>query len=170
MRKYIRKKQLAKTKPILLFFIICTIFVPIVFMYNLNNFIVKRFNNSFLEIPKDGSLLNELEFKLANNIFLDSRYIDRVNTEKPLMASPLLSEKMPNLTYRLNRLAANYSNIRPGIFVWDYSTGKYVDIDANRAVQASSMIKIPVLLQMFKHAEKGLVDLHGIMNTEDHYM
>lgn len=170
MRKYIRKKQLAKTKPILLFFIICTIFIPIVFMYNLNNFILKKFNNSFIEIPKDGSLLNEMEFKLANNIFLDSRYIDTANTDKPLMVSPPLSEKMPNLTYRLNRLAANYSGIRPGIFVWDYSTGKYVDIEANRAVPAASMIKIPVLLQLFKRAEKGLVDLRGIMSTEDHYI
>lgn len=170
MRNYVRKKQAAKMKFLIIFFMILGIIVPQVFITNINTIFLKKYKNKGVEIPQSVSYIDSAEFSIADNIFLDTKYIDQVNTEKPLMTSPVLTEKMSNLTRMLKNLMAGYPELNPGIFIWDYNTGKYVDINADKAYSAASIIKVPVLFQVFKRAEKGLLDLNDLMNTENAFI
>lgn len=151
---------------LIIFFTILGLIVPVVFINNLNSVILKKFNNSNIKVPTGISYLNSAEFSIADNVFLDTKYLDPVNTENPVMSSPVITGKMPNLTRKLKNLMASYPRLKPGIFIWDYTTGKYVNINADRVYSAASIIKLPLLFQLFKRTEKGLVNLNDSMSTE----
>ena len=76
---------------------------------------------------------------------------------------------MPNLTAKLNNLIAQYPTIKPTIYVWDFETGQYINIKADETYPAASIIKIPVLLQLFRSIEMGQVNLHDTMRLTDYY-
>ena len=57
---------------------------------------------------------------------------------------------MPVLKQKLLELGTLFPTIKPSVYVWDYETGNYVDINANKSYSAASIIKIPVLLELFK--------------------
>jgi len=165
-RARIRKKQAARIRFLIIFFTVLGLIIPVVFMHNFYNVYLKRFNNSSVKIPKEISYLHSAEFSIADSTFLDTKYIDPVNTENPLMLSPIMTEEMPNLKRKLKNLMASYPRLKPGILIWDYSTGKYVNINANREYSAASINKLAILYQLFRRAEKGLIDLNDSMSTE----
>lgn len=170
MRYAVRKKQAARTR---FFIVLCLVFgllLPVIFMSNLNNLVLKKFRNSNIKVPDGISFLKSAEASIADNIFLGERYFDYVNTKDPIMNSPLLAGEMPNLERNLKNLMASYPRLKPGIFIWDYNTGKYVTINADKIYPAASIIKIPVLFQLYRRAEKGLVDLNASMSTTEPFI
>ncbi len=44
---------------------------------------------------------------------------------------------MPVLESKLRKLMAGYKTIEPSIFVWDFATGKYADINASKTYSAA---------------------------------
>ena len=170
MKYIIRKKQAEKAKFFIVLLTIFGLLIPFIFMNNLNTLFLKKFRNSYVMIPNDISFLSTTEAQLADNIFLGTRYVDYINSEDPEMDSPTLVEEMPNLTRQLKNLVVSYSSLKPGIFIWDYSTGKYVNINADKIFPAASIIKIPILFQLYRRAEKGLVDLDSSMSTSEPFL
>ncbi len=165
-RKNIREKQAARTRFLLILFTVLGIIVPLVFLNDFNYIFLKQFKNGNIKVPTNLSYLNSAEFSIADDVFLDTKYIDSVNTRNPLMNSPVLTEKMLNLTRKLKNLMASYPRLKPGIFIWDYSTGKYVDINANKVYSTASIIKLPLLFQLYRREEKGLINLKDSRSTE----
>ncbi len=155
---------------LILFFSIFSLIVPLVFFNNLNNIFLKKFNNNNIKIPGEIFYLDSAEFSIADNTFLDTRYLDPVNTENPLVKSPIMTGEMLNLKRKLKNLMASYPRLKSGIFIWDYSTGKYVTINADKGFPAASIIKLPILFQLFKRSEKGLIDLSDSMSTENAFI
>ena len=170
MKYLIRKKQAEKAKFFIVLVVIFGFLIPFIFMNNLNTLFLKKFRNSSIAIPDDISYLSITETQLADNTFLGTRYVDYINSEDPEMDSPNLVAEMPNLTRQLKNLVASYSSLKPGIFIWDYSTGQYVNINADKMFPAASIIKIPILFQLYKRAEKGLVDLDASMSTSEPFI
>lgn len=170
MRYAVRKKQAARTKFFIIFCLVFGLLLPVIFMNNLNNLFLNKFRNSNIKMPSDITYLNSTETLLADNVFLDTKYLDYVNTKNPLMNSPMLSAEMSNLTRNLKNLIASYPRLKPGIFIWDYSTGKYVSINANKIYPAASIIKIPVLYQLYRRAEKGQINLNDSMSTSKPFL
>jgi len=170
MRYSIRKKQAAKTRFFIVFCLVFGLLLPVIFMNNLDNLVLKKFRNSDIKVPADISFLKSAESSIADNIFLGEGYFDYVNTKDPIMSSPLLAGEMPNLERKLKNLMASYPRLKPGIFVWDYATGKYVAINADKIYPAASIIKVPVLFQLYRRAEKGLIDLDGAMSTTEPFV
>jgi len=66
-------------------------------------------------------------------------------------------------------LNAQYPQIKPAIYVWSFETGKYTAIDANKVYPAASIIKVPVLAQLFKSIESNQVSLYDTMNLTEYY-
>lgn len=163
MRKTIRKKQAAKTRFFIIFCLVFGVLMPVIFMNNINNLFLKKFRNSDIKVPTDVSYMSSAECLISDNVFMDTRYLDFVNTKNPVMNTPVLTREMPNLTRNLKNIMVKYPSLNPGIFIWDYSTGGYVDINADKIYPAASIIKIPILYQLYRRAEKGLVDLNSSM-------
>ena len=171
MRKNIKKQQAARIRFLVVFFIVFSIIMPKIFIENYNNLFFNKLVNKNIQIPKDISFLNQAEYAIANNgDFLDTKLIDEVNTKNSLMKAPVLNWKMYKLTNQLKYLAAAYPQLKAGIFIWDYNTGGYVDINGEGVFPTASIIKLPVLFQVFRRAEKGLINLNDKISLTNYYV
>ena len=74
-----------------------------------------------------------------------------------------------NLEYSLKSLASSYPALKPSIYVWDYESGKYADLNANEVYATASIIKIPVLIQLFKSIEMGMLSLDDKIAMTNYY-
>lgn len=171
MRKNIKKQQSEKLKFLVVFFILFSIIMPNIFFENYNNLFLNKIKNENIQIPKDITFLNQAEYAITNNgDFLNTKFLDDINTENPLMKAPILKGKMYNLTNRLKYLSSLYPQLETGIFIWDYNTGRYVDINGDKIFPTASIIKLPVMFQLFRRVEKGLINLNDKINLTDYYV
>ena len=107
---------------------------------------------------------------LSNNWFLGHRGFGYSADEKKAQMSSLKENvKMPVLTQELMNLMENYKTVKPAVFVWDYDTQNYVDINASEIYATASIIKIPVLIDVFKSIEAGQISLEDTIPLTEYY-
>jgi len=106
---------------------------------------------------------------LNNNLFLDKYLLQGAEAKKPQMLALNLNERLYGLESQLNNLSSLYPSIHPSIFVWDYDTGNYAGINSNEEFSAASIIKIPVLLQLFRSIEAGQLTIFDTMTLTQYY-
>ena len=73
------------------------------------------------------------------------------------------------LKNHLFALMKEYPTINPAIYVWEYENGKYIDINANKQYSAASIIKLPVLVRLFKSIESQQLTIYDDMILTDYY-
>jgi len=129
---------------------------------------MNNIRNSKIKVDAD-KLVNQSSLMIANTNFLGRNFIGHVNYKKPVMEQLELNHNMPNLEARIKYLTAQYPNLKPGIFIWDYQTKNYVSINGDMQTPAASIIKVPILLQMFKRIELGELDLYEKFNMTSYY-
>lgn len=106
---------------------------------------------------------------LYKDLFLGKYVIKDTDYKNPVMLD--MSEGYENMALkkRLLNLAQNYPRIKPSVYVWEYGTKSYVNINADEIYPAASIIKIPVLIQMFREIENGKFSLYDTMVLNDYY-
>lgn len=128
------------------------------------------FGNSYSEVKVDyNELYSPTVNYLSNDLMLNTRLLSGAQTKKPKMSKLYLSDKMPALEANLQKLMLQYKTIQPSAFVWDYETGKYVDINASKVYSAASIIKIPILIQLFKSIESNQLTIYDEMTLTPYY-
>ncbi len=167
------RKEKKKQHPLggLIILIFMVVLVSSVFPYTYNNFTRQLLfgpQNQSVNVNYD-DLYSPTSNYLKNDYFLGKNFLKSAEPKKPLMSSFYLAEEMQGLTARLNRLAQNYPTINPSVFVWDFETGKYVNIRANQQYPSASIIKLPVLLELFRSIELGQVGLSDRMQLTEYY-
>lgn len=173
-RKLIRKTVKKQKRVPFGFFLTMLIFLCLVLPKCYSSFydgvFFNRMNNSHIKMPDDNLLVNRAESSLANDYFLGHDLIASVNKSGSIFKHLPLTHKMSKLSNRLQYLINQNPQISPGIFVYDFTTGKYLDINAQEEFPTASMIKIPILLQLFKRAEMGYANLDSEMSITDYYL
>lgn len=169
-RKKMQKKQTRKFGIKLLVILLLGFIVYQTFLNTYDYLYLRRVQNASIQIPSNITFYNSAENYLANDYFLDSKFLGDVSFEKPLMKHLTLNKPMAKLTSRLKNLASQYPAIEPGIFIWDASSRQYVDINADKEYPTASIIKIPILFQLYKRAEMGLINLTDKMSIEEYYL
>ena len=108
---------------------------------------------------------------LYNDLFLNRRLLVPAKLKTPEMTPLYLTTDMFNLESKLLKLMNKYKvmRIEPAIFVWDYETGKYVDINGSEIYSAASIIKIPVLIRLFKSIEANQLTIYDEMFLTSYY-
>lgn len=106
---------------------------------------------------------------MSNDWFMGNRMLVGSETKKPEMSTFFTSSEMVDLKRHLITLMGAYPKIKPAIYVWDYDTGKYVNINGDKIYSAASIIKIPVLVQMFKLIEDNHFILSDKMALTNYY-
>lgn len=114
-------------------------------------------------------LLKPTSNYLSNDLFLNQRMLAGANTQKPQMSKIYKTEKMTVLETGLNQLIKKYPTVEPAIFVWDFDTSKYVDIKSTKVYSAASIVKIPVLIQLFKTIETNKFSIYNEMTLTEYY-
>ena len=106
---------------------------------------------------------------LSNHWFMGSRSLESADTKKPEMTALTEGSKLSDLESQLNNLASMYPSIHPSVYVWDYETGNYVDINADEIFPTASIIKLPVLVELFKSIEKNQLTIYDEMPLTEYY-
>ncbi len=107
---------------------------------------------------------------LSNDLFLNRMLltptVQKTHSEVTTMYH---TTEMSGLKNQLLNLAAQYPKIHPAVYVWEYENGKYVDINGEEQFSAASIIKLPVLVRMFKSIEAGQMTIYDEMVLTDYY-
>lgn len=107
---------------------------------------------------------------LSNSWFGNRRMFNYSANSKNAQMVPLKENvNMPVLKQELLNLMDNYQTVKPAIFVWDYETQNYIDINASESYATASIIKIPVLIDVFKSIEAGQFSLDDKMPLTEYY-
>ncbi len=107
---------------------------------------------------------------LANNLFLgENSFHYEADPKHAQMLTLKENVNMPSLESEILNLMEQYPDVKPSVYVWDYETGNYTDINASAIFPAASIIKIPVLIDLFKSIEIGAIDLNEKMPLTEYY-
>lgn len=164
-----------KKKNPLRFLISCFILIfllGIIFSYGINGITKTIFNPApYKNITTD---LNNIAFPL-NNYFSNSWFLGENSLrfaaigKNAQMVDIKENVDMPSLKSELLSLMEQYSQVKPAIYVWDYETQNYVDINASQTYSTASIIKIPVLIDLFKSIELNQLTLEETMPLTEYY-
>lgn len=106
---------------------------------------------------------------LNNTHFFGKNFLNPVFVKNAQMIRIYEAGTMPALEAKLKNLAAMYPTITPSVYVWEYATGKSASLDSDRIFSAASIIKLPVLLHLFKSIEAGEISLKDTIQMTDYY-
>lgn len=91
---------------------------------------------------------------LSNYSFLNQT-IEYPTAKKDTKMKPLFyGDRLVELENSLKNLNKKYANIKPAIFVWSMDNSNFVDINGDVIYPSASIIKLPVLIQMYKSIEE----------------
>ncbi len=116
------------------------------------------------------SIANPVTNYLSNDLFLNrlllTPTVQKTHSEVTTMYH---TTEMTDLKQQLLNLASQYPMIKPAIYVWEYENGKFVDINADKMYSAASIIKLPVLIRMFKSIEAKQMTIYDEMTLTNYY-
>lgn len=152
--------------------------ISLVFFTLVAIFIIPAMFNKYIKAIPSGSryanirvdyekFVHPLETYLANDWSLGVRTIQGANTKNPKMLPIKENQQMGVLRNRLVALQQQYPTIHSSIYVWDYNDGNYVDINADEIFSAASIIKLPVLVALFRNIENGQTSIYDEMILTD---
>ncbi len=111
-------------------------------------------------------ITNYLNNDLYGNYLLLTPTIQKTHSEVTTMYH---TSEMSDLKKQLINLMSQYPSIKPAIYVWEYDKGQYVDINADKIYSAASIIKLPVLVRMFKSIEENQFSIYDEMKMLEQY-
>ena len=114
-------------------------------------------------------IIDPPEARVYNSIFMGEYLRTPVNKHNREISSLYLTQRMTGLEHRLRDLMKSYPKIEPGIFVWEYDSGRYLGINEDKIYPAASIIKIPVLVRLFKSIEANQLTIYDEMTLTDYY-
>lgn len=147
-----KTKRNSKKKVVAALFVWSSILLG-AFSINKPNFLepvyLNRLNNSDLEFKAESVYAPTLNY--ANNLsFLNTNILASIPETKKGKLLPINSTgELTSLKNSILPILDNYKNLHAGIYIYDYHTGKTVDINKDEVFPAASIIKIPVLLDFF---------------------
>ena len=168
------KRKTSKKKNLFQFVVSCSILLFMLFYvmpFSFNNITKAMFvPTPYKNIKTD---LKNLSFPtqnyLSNAWFMGDRSF-RMAEDKDAQMIPLKENvNMPVLQSELQDLAKLYPTVEPSVYVWDYETQNYVDINASKIYSTASIIKIPVLIDVFKSIEAGQISLEDKIPLTEYY-
>ena len=109
---------------------------------------------------------NYLSNDLFHNRLMLTPTIEKTHSEITTMYH---TNEMAGLKKQLQGLMKEYPMVKPAIYVWEYENGKYVDINGDELYSAASIIKLPVLVRLFKSIEANQMTIFDDMLLTDYY-
>lgn len=109
---------------------------------------------------------NYISNDMFNNRLLLTPTIQKTHSEVTTMYH---TNEIPGLKSQIQALMKEYPTVKPSIYVWEYENGKYLDINGDSLYSAASIIKLPVLVRLFKSIEAQQMTIYDDMILTDYY-
>ena len=107
---------------------------------------------------------------LSNNWYMGERKFSfAANANKAEMVSIKEGSVIEGLQNSLLKLMEEYPTVQSALYVWDYQTQDYVDINASQIYPVASIIKLPVLIDLYKSIENGSISLDDTIALTEYY-
>ena len=109
-------------------------------------------------------MANPVTNYIYNDVFNDKVLLTPTLQKKHCEVTTMYhTDEITDLKSQLYTLMKQYPAIKPSIYVWGYDQGRYVDINANKMYSAASIIKLPVLVRLFKSIEANQLTIFDEM-------
>ena len=166
-----KKKKISKVKvKKLVSFVFSLFLIFFIFPFVTKNFIIPMFKKPVKLARIDYyTIMYPSRQYLYNDIFMNRHILSSANLTSPVMKRMKERQEMISLKLGLLTLMKNYPQIQPSIYVWDYRTGNYIDINSTQRFPAASIIKLPILLDMFRNIESNEIDIKDNVEITDYY-
>lgn len=116
------------------------------------------------------SMSNPVTNYISNDLFMNrlllTPTLQKTHSEITTMYH---TNEMKGLKSQLLSLMREYPMITPAIYVWEYENGRFVDINGDKIYSAASIIKLPVLVRLFKSIEANQLTIYDEMLLTDYY-
>lgn len=129
---------------------------------------INKIKNSHIAADAN-TIYNKSEQLLANTRLFNRSFIGEIATQKPQMEQLTLNAPMYTLKSNLQYLLNQYPHLEAGIFIWDYQSKNFVSINGDMQIPAASIIKVPILVQMFKRIESNNLSLYEKVQMTPYY-
>ncbi len=126
--------------------------IPYNYVKHFEPMILNRFLNRNIEFKAENFVSPTLHY-LSNADFNGKRLLVPVRKSQKQMVPLVTSTRMFILEEELKNLSARYPHIKPSIYVWDYTRSRNAEINANEAIPSASIIKLPILVELFRRSE-----------------
>lgn len=115
-------------------------------------------------------IVNPTTMYLNNNLFMNVLSLNgALSGKKSAMQNLQEASELTDLEISIKNIMSMFPSIHPSVYVWDYDTGNYAEINGDEVFSAASIIKVPVLLQLFKSIEAGQTNLYDQMPLTEYY-
>ena len=116
------------------------------------------------------AISNPISNYLSNDLFLNQMLVTPTKQKTHSEVTTMYhTSEMKALKLQLENLMKQYPMIHPAVYVWEYENGKYLDINADEQFSAASIIKLPVLVRLFKSVEANQTTIFDEMVLTDYY-
>jgi beta-lactamase class A len=160
-KAYIRKQQQAALRRLIFLLILCIIFTTVIFKVTYRH-VYLPVVNSKLELKLDKNFLNSsvAMFSTADLLGHQTIFDDTYKAGfKSIMRPIPLRRELKGLKRQLLPIVNSDPDYTAGIFIWDAQTHNFVSINGDRAFSTASIIKIPVLIELFRRIDYGLTKI-----------
>ena len=164
----IRKKKIVKRfnplKLILRFiftsFLLCIFSyfaAPFLYFNYFEPLVVNHFLNRNIKIDIEPYVSRHLNY-LYNSELFGKHLIVPVNHNTKTMIPIITSGELSITKKQLFDLFKKYPNMQPAVYVWEYSSAKEVSINSDVSFPAASIIKLPILFELFRKIDRSEKD------------
>ena len=116
------------------------------------------------------SIANPTANYLANDIFNNLQMLTPTVVKPHNEVTTMYhTAEMLDLKNQIKTLMSQYPSIKPSIYAWEYEQGRYLDIDSEKIYPAASIIKLPILVRMFKSIEANQFTIYDEMKMIEQY-
>lgn len=165
-RKKLRRQAFIKKQQQLalrrLFFLAVIFILAITGIYKISyRHIYLPLKNSKLNLVVDKNFLNSSTAILATTDVLGDRNLfnnSNVSYFSPIMKPMPLNKELIHLKNQLLPILNSDPQYKAGLFIWDSKTHNFVSIRSDQAFATASIIKIPVLIELYRQIDQGLID------------
>lgn len=116
------------------------------------------------------SIANPVANYIHNDLFLNQLLLTpTIQKQHSEVTTMYQTREMTGLKKEIEDLMKNYTQIKPSIYAWEYDQGEYLNINADEIYPAASIIKLPILVRMFKSIEANQFTIYDEMKMLEQY-
>ncbi len=121
--------------------------------YNFKHYFEVLFLNRFLNrnlTLKTDSFVSPLSDYIYNSFFMGDYQLTPITNKTKEVTDIQIVSELKDTKIKLLELFKKYPKLTPSVFVWEYSTGSGLEINADELYPSASIIKIPIAFELIR--------------------
>lgn len=127
---------------------------PYGYRHFIEPFFVNRILNRNIKLDVSGFINPTYEY-LHNSYLLGEPLVVSVNSKANVLSQIVSNGELTSTKQKLLNLFEKYPWLHASVFVWDYSSAKTIEINADEIFPSASIIKVPIAIELIKKIEES---------------